>query len=62
MEPPTPYSEKTFSIDVNNNKIEVKLSSSENIFSISTELNSKKYRLTTSIEELHKSQTFFKQF
>ncbi len=62
MEAPTPFEEKHFSIEINNNKTELKLSSSENILSLSTELNNKKYRLTISIEELQQSQKFFKQF
>ena len=62
MQAPTPFAEKNFSIDINNNKTEIKLSSSENIISLSTELNNKKYRLTISSEELQKSQNFFKQF
>ena len=62
MEAPTPIAEKNFSIEINNNKTELKLSSSENILSLSTELNNKKYRLTISIEELQQSQKFFKQF
>jgi hypothetical protein len=62
MEAPTPIAEKNFSIEINNNKTELKLSSSENILSLSTELNNKKYRLTISSEELQQSQRFFKQF
>ena len=62
MEAPTPIAEKNFSIEINNNKTELKLSSSENILSLSTELNNKKYRLTISSEELQQSQKFFKQF
>ena len=41
MKAPTPFAEKNFSIDINNNKTEIKLSSSENIISLSTELNNK---------------------
>ena len=62
MEAPTPFEEKSFSIEINNNKTELKLSSSENVLSLSTELNNKKYRLTISSEELKESQNFFKQF
>ena len=53
MQAPTPFAEKNFSIDININKTEIKLSSSENIISLSTELNNKKYRLTISSEELN---------
>ena len=41
MQAPTPFAEKNFSIDININKTEIKLSSSENIVSLSTELNNK---------------------
>ena len=61
-EAPTPFTEKNFSTEIDNNKTEFKLSSSENILSISTELNNKKYRLTISTEELKESNNFFKQF
>ena len=61
-EAPTPFTEKNFSTEIDNNKTEFKLSSSENILSISTELNNKKYRLTISSEELKESNNFFKQF
>ena len=62
MEPPTPFAMKSFSKNINNQKIDLKLSSSENILSLSTELNNKKYRLTISSEELGESHSFFKQF
>ena len=61
-EAPTPFTEKNFSTEIDNNKTEFKLSSSENILSISTELNNKKFRLTISTEELKESNNFFKQF
>ena len=62
MATPIPFEEKTFPIDINNNKIGLKLSSYENMLSLSTELNNKKYRLTISNEELKESHNFFKQF
>ena len=62
MEPPTPFAMKSFSKEINNKKLDIKLSSSENILSLSTELNNKKFRLTISAEELQESQSFFKQF
>ena len=62
MEPPTPFSTKTFSKEIKTNKININLSSSEDILSLSTEINNKKYRLTVSINELKNSQIFFKQF
>ena len=58
----SPFTSKSFSKDINNKKIEIKLSSFENIISLSLQLNSKKYRLVISIEELQNSQIFFKQF
>ena len=62
MEPPTPFSIKTLSKEINNKKIDLKLFSSENVLSLSTELDNKKYRLTSSLEELQKNHSFFKQF
>ena len=62
MEPPTPFSTKSFSKEIKTNKININLSSSEDILSLSTEINNKKYRLTVSINELKNSQIFFKQF
>ena len=62
MEPPTPFSTKSFSKEIKGNKININLSSSEDILSLSTEINNKKYRLTVSINELKNSQIFFKQF
>ena len=62
MEPPTPFSIKTLSKEINNKKIDLKLSSSENVLSLSTELDNKKYRLTLSLEELQENHSFFKQF
>ena len=62
MEPPTPFSTKTFPKEIKANKININLSSSEDILSLSTEINNKKYRLTVSINELKNSQIFFKQF
>ena len=62
MEPPTPFSTESIIKEVNNNKIEIKLCSSGNILSLSTEANNKKYRQVLSINELQKSQIFFKQF
>lgn len=62
MEPPTPFSLKSFSKEINNKKIDLKLSSSENILSLSTELDNKNYRLIMSLEELQESHSFFKQF
>ncbi len=50
MEPPTPFAMKSFSKNINNQKIDLKLSSSENILSLSTELNNKKYRLMKNLE------------
>ena len=62
MEPPTPISTESFKTEIIKNKIEFKISSSENILSLSTETNNKKYRLVVSINELQNSQIFFKQF
>ena len=62
MEPPTSFSTKSFSKEIKTNKININLSSSEDILSLSTEINNKKYRLTVSINELKNSQIFFKQF
>ena len=62
MEPPTHFSTKTFSKEIKTNKININLSSSEDILSLSTEINNKKYRLTISINELKNSQIFFNQF
>ena len=62
MEPPIPFSTKTFPKEIKDNKININLSSSEDILSLSTEINNKKYRLTISINELKNSQIFFKQF
>ena len=62
MEPPTPFSTKSFSKEIKTNKININLSSSEDILSLSTEINNKKYRLTVSINELKNSQIFFNQF
>ena len=58
----TPFTTKSFSKDIDNKKIEIKLSSFENIISLSLQLNNKKYRLVISLEELQNSQIFFKQF
>ena len=62
METKTPIETKTFLKDINNSKYELKLSSSEDILSLSTEINNKKYRLLTSFEELQNNKSFFKQF
>ena len=62
MEPPTPFSTKSFSKEIKGNKININLSSSKDILSLSTEINNKKYRLTLSIIELKNSQIFFNQF
>ena len=53
---------KSFVKKILNDKIEIKLSSSENILSISTEIKNKKYRLTLTKEELENSYIYFKQF
>ena len=58
MEPPTPFAMKSFSKEINNKKLDIKLSSSENILSLSTQLNNKKFRLTISTEELVFSNNF----
>ena len=65
MEPPTPSLKGFSSTIISNNynsNLKIKLSSSEKILSLSTEINIKKYRLVISQEELQNSQIFFKQF
>lgn len=65
MEPPTPSLKGFTSTIINNNNnsnLKIKLSSSEKILSLSTELNGKKYRLVISQKELQNSHNFFKQF
>ena len=62
MESTNSFEVLTFKKKVLNEKIVIKLSSSGNALSLSTELRNKKYRQTLSKEELESFYIFFKQF
>ena len=53
MATPIPFEEKTFPIDINNNKIGLKLSSYENMLSLSTELNNEKIDISPILDNLN---------